>query len=83
MSEQPKIIWTVVDIIKWGTDYFGSKGVDSPRLTIELLLSEVLQWAKKRMEFEKKVEKLASQYPAVKDAKEKLEIIIKLVEDSN
>ena len=46
-------------------------------------LSEVLQWAKKRMEFEKKVEKLASQYPAVKDAKEKLEIIIKLVEDSN
>ncbi|MFM8281769.1 MAG: peptide chain release factor N(5)-glutamine methyltransferase [Bacteroidota bacterium] len=43
MSEQPKIIWTVVDIIKWGTDYFGSKGVDSPRLTIELLLSEVLQ----------------------------------------
>jgi hypothetical protein len=46
-------------------------------------LAEVISWAKKRMEFEKKVEKLASQYPAVKDAKEKLDIIIKLVEDSN
>jgi hypothetical protein len=40
-----------------------------------------LEWAKKRMEYEKKVEQLASQYPAVKDAKEKLDIILKLVQD--
>jgi len=43
--------------------------------------AEVLEWARKKMEFEKKLEKLASQYPAVKDAKEKLEIVMKLVQD--
>lgn len=43
-------------------------------------IGEVLEWAKKRMEYEKKVEKLAEKYPAVKDAKEKLDIILKLVE---
>ncbi len=55
--------------------------------TIELRsdqqLAEVIEWAKKRMEYEKKVEKLASEYPAVKDAKEKLDIIMKLVQDEN
>lgn len=45
--------------------------------------AEVLEWARKKMEFEKKLEKLASQYPAVKDAKEKLEIVMKLVQDEN
>ena len=53
--------------------------------TIELRsdpqIGEVLDWAKKRMEYEKKVEQLASQYPAVKDAKEKLDIILKLVQN--
>jgi hypothetical protein len=44
-------------------------------------LAEIIEWAKKKMEYEKKVEKLASQYPAVKDAKEKLDIIMKLVQD--
>ncbi|NDB82240.1 MAG: hypothetical protein EB127_05795 [Alphaproteobacteria bacterium] len=44
-------------------------------------ISEVIEWAKKRMELERKIEKLASQYPAVKDAKEKLDIIMKLVQD--
>jgi release factor glutamine methyltransferase len=38
-----KAIWTVIDIIRWGTEYFGKKGVDSPRFTIELILSETLQ----------------------------------------
>ncbi len=38
-----KAIWTVIDIIRWGTEYFGTKGVDSPRLTIELILSDTLQ----------------------------------------
>lgn len=53
--------------------------------TIELRsdpqIGEVLEWAKKRMEYEKKVEQLASQYTAVKDAKEKLELVMKLVQD--
>ena len=44
-------------------------------------LAEVVEWARKKMEFEKKLEKLAKEYPAVKDAKEKLELIMKLVED--
>ena len=35
------------------------------------------------MEFEKKLEKLAKEYPAVKDAKEKLEIVMKLVENQD
>lgn len=43
MSAQGKSIWTVVDIIRWGTEYFGAKGVDSPRLTIELLITDVLK----------------------------------------
>ena len=38
-----KTIWTVIDIIRWGTDYFAGKGVDSPRLTIELILSATLK----------------------------------------
>lgn len=42
-------------------------------------LVEVLEWAKKKMVEEKKIEELAKQYPAVKDLKEKLDIIIKLV----
>ncbi len=36
-------IWTVLDIINWANDFFAQKGVDSPRLTIELLLCDVLQ----------------------------------------
>ena len=43
MSAKEKSIWTVVDIIRWGTEYFGAKGVDSPRLTIELLVTDVLK----------------------------------------
>ncbi len=35
-------VWTVRDLITWGQDYFGTKGVDSPRLTIDLLLCSVL-----------------------------------------
>ena len=46
-------------------------------------LAEVFEWAKKRMEYERKLEKLMHLYPAVKDAKEKLDIIMKLVQDEN
>lgn len=35
-------IWTVLRMINWGSDYFAKKGVDSPRLTIELILAHVL-----------------------------------------
>jgi release factor glutamine methyltransferase len=35
-------IWTVLDILRWTSDYFKSNDVDSPRLSAELLLCEVL-----------------------------------------
>lgn len=35
-------VWTVLDIIRWGSDYFKQKDVDAPRLTIELMLCHVL-----------------------------------------
>ena len=44
-------------------------------------LADVIQWAKRKMVEEKKIEELAKQYPAVKDAKEKLDIVVKLVQD--
>ncbi len=36
-------VWTVLDIVRWGTEYFEQKGIESPRLTIELLLCDVLK----------------------------------------
>ncbi len=42
-------------------------------------LIEVVEWAKKKMVEEKRIEELAKLYPAVKDAKERLDIIMKLV----
>ena len=41
MPSQEKV-WTVIDIIKWGTGYLIEKGFDEARLTVELLLSETL-----------------------------------------
>lgn len=34
--------WQILDIINWAKEYFETKGVDSPRLTIELMLCQVL-----------------------------------------
>ena len=42
---------------------------------------KIFSWASKKMIEEERIEKLASQYPAVKDAKERLDIILKLVQD--
>lgn len=36
-------IWTIGKLLKWTEQYFGSKGVDSPRLDAEVLLSHVLE----------------------------------------
>lgn len=35
-------IWTVLDILRWTSEYFKTNDVDSPRLSAELLLCEVL-----------------------------------------
>jgi release factor glutamine methyltransferase len=34
--------WKVIDVLKWGKNYFDEKGIDSPRLSIELMLCKVL-----------------------------------------
>jgi release factor glutamine methyltransferase len=39
-------VWTILDLITWGRAYFEEKGVDSPRLTMEILIAHVLQKAR-------------------------------------
>ena len=34
--------WTLLQVLQWSTQYFATKGVPSPRLDAELLLSDVL-----------------------------------------
>ena len=53
------------------------------QLTSDSQIQSVIEWAKKKMIEDEKIEKLAKEYPAVKDAKEKLDIIIKLVQDES
>jgi release factor glutamine methyltransferase len=42
MAKEIGKIWTILDLIHWGKVYFEQKGIDSPRLTIELLLCHTL-----------------------------------------
>ena len=34
--------WTIQRLLNWITDYFTEKGLDAPRLSAEMLLSNVL-----------------------------------------
>ncbi len=43
-----KEVWTIKKTIEWGTGYFAKQGIESPRLTIEYLLADLLK--KKRIE---------------------------------
>ena len=47
--------WTIQKLLKWVTEYLTSKGIDSPRLSAELLLSHVL--GLKRIELYTKFDK--------------------------
>ncbi|MBP2632492.1 MAG: Protein-(glutamine-N5) methyltransferase, release factor-specific [Firmicutes bacterium] len=40
--EKPNEVWTIGSILKWTGQYFADKGVESPRLDAEVLLSHVL-----------------------------------------
>ncbi len=40
LKKEPQ--WTILEVLKWTTEYFSVNGIDSPRLTAEILLSEVL-----------------------------------------
>jgi len=42
MSENADQPWTVLRLLNWTKDYFAQVGVDSPRLTAEVLLAHVL-----------------------------------------
>ncbi len=42
MNQYQTEIWTVLRLVQWGTEYFKKKRVDSPRLTIELMLAHTL-----------------------------------------
>ncbi len=35
-------IWTIIDVLNWGKTFFEDKNVDSPRLSMELILCHVL-----------------------------------------
>jgi len=35
--------WTIIDLVKWGTEFFEGKSIESARLNIELLLCDVLK----------------------------------------
>ncbi|MBQ1249360.1 MAG: peptide chain release factor N(5)-glutamine methyltransferase, partial [Selenomonadales bacterium] len=38
-----KEVWTIGKILNWTKQYFEEKGVDSPRLDAEVLLSHILK----------------------------------------
>jgi release factor glutamine methyltransferase len=51
-------IWTIQKLLNWTTEYLTSKGIDSPRLSAELLLSHVL--GLKRIELYTQFEKIVT-----------------------
>ena len=53
------------------------------QLTCDTQFESILNWAKKKMAEDERIEKLANEYPAVKDAKERLDIILKLVQNDS
>jgi release factor glutamine methyltransferase len=42
-EKQPEKVWTILELVNWGKQFFEEKSVDSPRLTIELMLAHVLK----------------------------------------
>lgn len=42
MSGDPQRVWTLLDTVAWTASYFKDKGVDSPRLTAEILMCHCL-----------------------------------------
>ena len=46
-------------------------------------IGQILHWAKKKMEEDKQLDKLVNEYPAIKETKERLDILIKLVKENN
>ncbi len=51
-------VWTVLDLLRWTTDFFAARGLDSPRLDAEVLLAFALESDRLRLyvEFDKPVQ---------------------------
>ena len=62
--------WTIQKLLNWTTEYFTNKGIDSPRLSAELLLSHVLSM--ERIELYTQFDK-----PVVKDQLDSLHDLVK------
>ncbi len=56
-APQPKASWTVLELLKWTTDHFAAKGIESARLDAECLLAHALGSERLRLyiDFEKPV----------------------------
>jgi hypothetical protein len=52
-----------------------------PTIELDTETQEILEWAKNKMAQEREVEKLAKEYPAVAEIKEKMDLILNLVKD--
>ena len=57
-TERLKRVWTVLDLLRWTTDHFASRGIDTPRLDAEVLLAYALECDRLSLylEYEKPVE---------------------------
>ncbi len=42
----PEKSWRSLELIRWTTDFFAQKGIDSPRLDAELLLAQATGWSR-------------------------------------
>lgn len=42
MNKYSEQVWTVLSMLEWGTDFFSKKKIDSPRMSIEWLIADVL-----------------------------------------
>ncbi len=58
MSAAPERIWTVLDLLRWTTDYFASRGIETARLDAEVLLAHALETERLRLyiDYEKPVQ---------------------------
>jgi hypothetical protein len=52
-----------------------------PTIELDTETQEILEWARNKMAQEREVEKLAQEYPAVAEIKEKMDLILNLVKD--
>ena len=51
-ATSPNETWTTRSLLRWMTDHFEAKGVDSPRVTAEMLLAHVLECDRMRLYME-------------------------------